>query len=480
MAAAFGQPARPTIAGPRNAIAVLPFLNLSKDENGDYFSDGIAEELLNVLSKIRGLRVAARTSSFSFKGRQVTVAEIGRALNVASVLEGSIRTAGNRVRIAVQLSTVSDGYQVWSETYDRTMDDIFAVQDDIAESVVEELRVRLFNEPVGPNTGTEIESEVKEAVRSRAGNPESQRLMLLGRHFLDRTTREDTQKAIECFQKALELEPGYALCWAELGRAHSIEAGRAWIPVAEGFALSRAATDRALSLEPNLAEGHAQLGRIQITNEWDLKGAESSYHRALELDPANVSVMDGAAMLAYKLGKLDRAIELARSVLEKDPLSAAFWHNLGLIYYAAGRLEESATAFRTALEIVPQRFVSSALLALVMMDQGDVNGSLEQAALEPYDMWRLWSLAIVCHAAGKTSEADQALKQLTEEYVEGNAYQLAEVFAARGEINAAFDWLQLAYETRDSGLTHAKVNPRFRALHDDPRWADLLQKVGLN
>jgi adenylate cyclase len=186
--------ARQTVAGARNTIAVLPFLNLSKDENGDYFSDGLAEELLNVLSKIRGLRVAARTSSFSFKGRPVTISEIGRALNVASVLEGSIRIVGNRVRIAVQLSTVSDGYQVWSQTYDRTMDDIFAVQDDIAESVVEELRVRLFNEKVGPHTGTEIESEVKEAVRSRAGNPEAQRLMLLGRHFLDRTTHEDTKK----------------------------------------------------------------------------------------------------------------------------------------------------------------------------------------------------------------------------------------------------------------------------------------------
>ena len=465
---------------PGNTIAVLPFVNMSRNEDGDYFSDGLAEELLNVLSKIRGLQVAARTSAFSFKGKQTTISEIGQALNVASVLEGSIRRSGNRVRISVQLIKVSDGYHLWSETYDRTMDDIFAVQDDIARSVVAELRMRLLGESISPNASERVRSEVAEAVRGRAANPEAQRLMLLGRHFLDRTTREDTEKAITYFREALDLDPGYALCWAELGRAYSVEAGKMWVPLNEGYDRSRDATKRALALEPNLAEGHAQLGRIQLTHDWDLPGAEVSYQRAMELAPGSSRVLDGAAVLAYKLGRLDESLELSRRVLVQDPLSAAFWHNLGLTAQAAGRLDESEHAFRRAVELVPHRLVSNALLALVLLDEGRIEDAFEQAALEPYEMWRLWALAIIHHAAGNNTDADLALEQLTGEHAQGNAYQIAEVYSMRGEASAAIEWLERAYSERDSGLTHAKVNPHFRALHGDARWSALLKKVGFN
>ena len=302
-----------------NAIAVLPFVNMSRDEDIEYFSDGLAEELLNVLSKIRGLRVAARTSAFSFKGKQTTVTEIGRTLNVASVLEGSIRMAGNRIRISVQLVKVSDGFYLWSRTYDRTMDDIFAVQDDIAQSVVTELRAMLTDENVDTLTDSAVMSEVAAAVRGRADDPEAQRLMLLGRYFLDRTTREDTDKAIENFRKALDIDPEFALCWAELGRAYSVEAGRGWVSVSEGFDRARKAIGRALELEPDLAEAHAQLGRVQLTNDWDLEGAEASYRRALELAPGSSTVLDGASVLAYKLGyPTTPAIGLGQ-VVEDDP-----------------------------------------------------------------------------------------------------------------------------------------------------------------
>ena len=461
-----------------NTIAVLPFLNLSPGKDGDYFSDGIAEELINVLSKIRGLRVAARTSAFSFKGKQTTIAEIGRSLHVASVLEGSIRTAGDRVRTAVQLVNVADGYQLWSATYDRTMDDIFVVQDDIAHSVVEELRSRLFGETSVEVTSSGIVSEVAAAVKGRAANPEAQRLMLLGRHFLDRTTQEDTSKAIHYFREALDLEPDYALCWAELGRAYSIEAGRVWVPVAEGFARSRDATNRALSFEPDLAEGHAQLGRIQIVFDWDFNGAEASFKRAVELAPGSSSVLDGAGLLEYRLGRYDEALELYRRVLLQDPLSAAFWHNLGLACYSAGLLEESQQGFKRALELVPTRAVSSALLSLVLMDQGRFDEAMAQAATEPYEMWQLWALAIIHNAAGNADEADNALQKLIADHAKGNGYQIAEVFAMRKETDAAFEWLEQAYAERDSGLTHAKANPRFRPLHDDPRWPALLTRIG--
>jgi serine/threonine protein kinase len=471
-------PAGETHAEPANTIAVMPFVNMSRDENGDYFSDGLAEELLNVLSKIRGLRVAARTSAFSFKGKQTTIAEIGRALNVVSVLEGSIRTAGDRVRIAVQLVKVADGYHLWSETYDRTMDDIFAVQDDIAQSVVEELRSRLLGEAQSEDTGVSVTSEVAEAVKGRAADPEAQRLMLLGRYFLDRTTREDTTKAIEYFRTALDLDPGYALCWAELGRAYSVEAGRGWAPMKEGYARVREAIDRALTLEPDLAEGYAIRERIQDTYEWDWSAAEGSMQRAMKLAPGSSAVLDRASVLAYKVGRLDEAIQFGHRVLEQDPLSAAFWHNLGLTCHAAGELAESEKAFRRALELAPQRFVSAALLALVLTDQGRIEEAIARAGHEPDEFWRLWALAIIFNAAGRKADSDKALAKLTDEHAEGNTFQLAEVHAMRGELAEAFAWLARAVDERDPGVTHSKVNPRFRRLHADPRWVDLLKKIG--
>ena len=461
-----------------NTIAVMPFRNLSRTEDGDYFSDGLAEELLNLLSKIKGLRVAARTSAFSFKDKQTTVAEIGRKLNVASVLEGSLRMAGNRVRIAVQLTNVIDGYQLWSEVYDRPMDFIFEVQDDIAQSVVRELRQMLLGDEAGADASINVTGEVRVAARGRATNPEAQRLMLLGRYFLDRTTREDTTKAIGYFREALSLDPGFALCWAELAKAYSVEAGRVWVPVSEGFDRARDAARRSLALEPDLAEGHAQLGRVQLTHDWDLSGAESSYARALELAPGSSSVLDGAAVLAYKLGRLQDSLDLYRSVLVQDPLSAAFWHNLGLAAHAAGLLAEAERAFRKAIELVPQRSVSHALLSLVLLDQGRTDEALEQAAAEPYEIWRLWALAIVQHAVGQKAESDDSLRVLTKEHAIGNAYQIAEVHSIRGNINRAFDWLERAYHERDSGLTHVKVNPHFQALRDDKRWGEMLKRIG--
>ncbi len=462
-----------------NTIAVLPFVNMSHGEEGDYFSDGLAEELLNVLSKIQGLRVAARTSAFSFKGKQTTIAEIGQALNVESVLEGSIRTSGNRVRISVQLVKVADGYHLWSETYNRKMDDIFAVQDDIASSVVGELRSMLLGTDPDTDAVSLVESEVKEAVKGRATSPEAQRLMLLGRHFLDRTTPEDTSRAIGYFRQALEIDPGYALCWAELARAFSIEAGRAWVPVNEGFDRSRDAAKRALDLEPELAEGYAQLGRIQATHDWDILGAEDSYRRARELAPGSSSVLDGASILAYKLGKFDEALGLSNQVLAQDPLSAAFWHNLGLTCHAAGRLEEAATAFCRAIELVPQRFVSTALLALVKADQERLEEALETAHGEPNEMWRIWALAIIEHLAGNEAEANRDLRTLLDEHAEGNDFQIAEVYAVRGDCDKAFEWLEHAFDSRDTGLTHSRVNPRFKALREDPRWPTFLEKIGL-
>ena len=470
----FGFPTAPNYS----SIAVLPFTNISRDEDIEYFSDGLAEELLNVLSKIDGLRVAARTSAFSFKQKTATIQEVGQALNVSSLVEGSIRAAGEKIRVSVKLINVADGFQLWSENYDRTLDDIFAIQDDIAQSVVEELRTRLLGEEARDEQSRKSVEEVAVAVKGRASDPKAQRQMLLGRYFLDRTTRNDTKKAIGYFQRALEIDPEFALCWSELGRAYSIEAGRGWADTKAGFSRSRDAALRALSLEPQLAEAHAQLGRVQLAYDWDWAGAEKSYDNALRLAPGSSSVLDGASVLKYKLGRLDEAVELNRRVLEQDPLSAAFWHNLGLSCHAAGKLEDSEKAFRRALELAPQRIVSGALLALVLMDQDRTGEAIEQAKLEPDNFWRLWCEAILLFEAGLSNDADDRLEDLLANHTSGNAYQIAEVYSMRGELTEAFAWLDKAFNERDPGVTHAKTNPRFRTLHKDQRWELFLNKIG--
>ena len=263
-----GSAAAPATSTPANeppSIAVLPFVNMSRDEENEYFADGLAEELLNVLAKIRGLRVAARSSAFTFKGKRASVAEVGRALNVATVLEGSVRKAGNRMRISVQLVKVVDGYQLWSETYDRTLEDIFAVQDDIAQSVLKELRTTLLGEAADAMAGKEVAAAVAAAVKGRSTDPEAHRLFLQARHFIDRNTREDTKRGIDYLKEALALEPEFALAWGELGRAYSSEANWGWAASSEGYGRAREAGTRALALEPDLAEGHAGMGWIQMS-----------------------------------------------------------------------------------------------------------------------------------------------------------------------------------------------------------------------
>jgi TolB-like protein len=245
-------PARPSTEKVAS-IAVLPFVNRSASADDEYFSDGLADELLNVLAKIKGLRVTARTSSFHFKGKDATIAEVGKALDVATVLEGSVRKAGNRVRISVQLVSVASSSQLWSESYDRTLDDIFAVQDDIAQSVVKELRSTLLGEEADSDASERARAEVAKAAKGRGTHPEAHRLFLQARHLLDRVNREDLAKGIEYLKQALELDTEFALAWAELSRAHMVGANTGWAPSAEGHTCAKEAVTRALELEPDLA-----------------------------------------------------------------------------------------------------------------------------------------------------------------------------------------------------------------------------------
>ena len=461
------------------SIAVLPFVNRSHDPDDEYFSDGLADELLNVLAKIRGLRVAARSSAYTFKGKGTTVAEVGHALNVATVLEGSVRKAGNRMRISVQLVKVADGYHLWSETYDRTLEDIFAVQDDIAQSVVKELRATLLGEAADAKAGQDVTAQVAEAVKGRSTDPDAHRLYLQARHFIDRLNRDDTAKGIIYLKQALDLDPAFALAWAELGGAYAAEAAWGWTPVAEGYGRAREAVLRALALEPNLAEGHAQLGWIQMSHDMDWRAAEASNGRALELAPGNALVRRQASLLSGCLGRIEEAIGLARRAVEQDPLSAQAHFFLGLALWSAGRHAQAVAALEKTLELAPQRAATRASLSLNLLAQGKNAEALTEALREP-ELWaRLYASAIIHHNAGREAESDAALRELIAKYAREAAYQIVEVYAARGESDFAFEWLARACEQRDPGVAWTKIDPLLASLHADLRWDAFLRKMGL-
>ena len=460
------------------SIAVLPFANRSASADDEYFSDGLADELLSVLSKIRGLRVTARTSSFQFKGSKEDVPAIGRKLGVATLLEGSVRKAGNRIRVSVQLLNVADSSHLWSETYDRTLEDIFAVQDDIAHSVVKELRTTLLGEEADSDASGAAKAEVARAARGRGTDPEAHRLYLLARHFLDRETREETEKGIEYLMKALERDEEYAFAWMDLGRAYERIADRGWGPSVEGYARAREVLERALALEPDLAEAHAHVGWIQMTHDWNWGGAEASYARALELAPENSVVLRRAGVLAWRQGRLEEGLRLHHRALEQDPLSAHAYSNLGEQLLDEDRFVEAEAASRRALELIPQKPDASAYLSLTLVAQGRAEEALAQAKREPQEASRLWAWTIIHHALGHASESDAALRSLVEQHGGTAAYQIAEGYGARGETNSALEWLERAYAQRDGRLAGMRNSARLRSLHGDPRWAAFLKKMG--
>lgn len=460
------------------SVAVLPFVNRSANVDDEYFSDGLADELLSLLAKIKGLRVSARASSFHFRGKSVPLAEVGRALSVATLLDGSVRRAGNRVRISVQLVKASDGSHLWSETYDRTLDDIFAVQDDIARSVVKELRSTLLGEAADSAASDRAKAEVSRAAKGRSTDPEAHRLYLLARHFMDQFSRESTAKAIAHLQQAVERDPGFALAWTELSVAYLREAGWGLVPAAEGYARSRAAAERSIALEPGLADGHAQIAWLGIFHDWDWRGAEASLARARELAPESALVLRLSGVLASVMGRPKEAIGIVRRALEQDPLSAAAYHNLGLALQAVDDFAGANEAFRKALDLAPQRIGTHAHFAFNALAQGRPEEALAVAMREPEDGFRLWSLALVHRARNDEVESELALRRLIDTHAEKFALQIAEVRAGRDEVDAAFEWLDRAYAKRDTGLPYLLTNQRLRSLHGDPRWGALVSRMG--
>jgi serine/threonine protein kinase/tetratricopeptide (TPR) repeat protein len=461
------------------SIAVLPFVNRSGSADDEYFSDGLSDELLNVLSKIRGLRVIARSSTFTFKGKAATAGEIGRALDVATLLEGSVRKAGNRVRISVQLVNVADSSHLWSETYDRTLDDIFAVQDDIAQSVVKELRALLLGHDLGSTTLGQARAEVAAAAVGRGRNPEAHRLFLQGRYLYSRIAGPDLSAGIEMLERAVTLDPEHALAWATLGQAYPWAAGTGLVSPDVGMARGRDAAHRALAIEPNLAEGHSALGLVQHWYEYDWAGAQASFARALELAPGSADALQAAGMLEYCLGRFDRALELLQRSIDADPLSMIGPSYVARIHLSAGRLADAEAELRAHLARSTTTSRERAALALVLLARGRSEEALAEAKAESAEWAKLWAVSMVDWSLGKRGESDEALAQLEEKYGDSSAFQVAQVRAFRGELDAAFEWLERAYESHDAGVALTRVSPFLTSLHDDPRWPVFMRKLGL-
>jgi TolB-like protein/DNA-binding winged helix-turn-helix (wHTH) protein len=470
-----GSPAvAPTIRSPSAAaaaaapsIAVLPFLDLSEKHDLGYFADGLSEELIDLLARGSDLRVPARTSSFYFRNKPATVAEMARALKVDHLLEGSVRRSGKRVRVTAQLIRADSGYHLWSQTYDRDLDELFAVEDDIARAVTASLSVKL-KASLAPSGGAILSNE-------------SHNRLLECQFFVRRNTGADIGKALECWRSLLVQAPQNAAVWA--GYADTL-----WrVPfltdssdAADALtrAESRAAAEHALQLDPHLAAAHATLAVIHRVAERNWSAADAEVRAALDADPEDPASLLAAAALARDLGQFDRAIDYCQRARARDPLNFVAYSRLGVIYLYLGRLPEAEAAVRRRLDLSPEGIGGHLQLSDVLLARGAAQAALETALAEPNESSRLAALARSYHALGRRAEADAAFAEFRRKFP-GALLQIAETHAARGEIDSAFAALDAAAAgaALDSELLQIQSDPYFKALHADARYQALLRKL---
>jgi adenylate cyclase len=461
------------------SVAVLAFANLSDDKGSEYFSDGISEELLTVLQKIPGLHVAARTSAFSFKGKNATAQEIGQKLGVAHLVEGSVRKAGDVVRIAARLTRADTGEQLWSENYTRNLKDVFAVQTELAQTIVGQLSGQLTNGAADPV----IQAQVQAAEKGGTKNVEAHQYYLQGRFYSERHSEKSAGEALAAYQRAVELDPAFALAWAGLAQTHvwycqySTEAGRTGFDT--HLAGAREATARALSLEPNLPEALLVRSEIELKFDFDWKGAVKTLRTALAMAPADPALRIAAGNLELARGDMTRAIDLYRQAVVLDPLNPRARSYLAFNLAVAGQLAEARAEFPRVVELNPAAPWAHAGLGLAFL----IEGKFEDAAAAAQDDAAEWAQLLIVATARwsqkRIPESDAALAQLTEIFADTSAYQIAEVHAYRGDKDRAFDWLERARRQRDGGLAGMRRDPLLANLKGDPRWNAFLRTMGL-
>jgi TolB-like protein/Flp pilus assembly protein TadD len=445
------------------SIAVLPFADLSQAKDQEYFSDGLAEEVLDQLAKVPGLRVIARTSSFSFRGKDADAGTIAARLHVSHLLQGSVRKEGQRLRVSVQLVRASDSSQRWSETFDRTLDDVFKVQAEIAQSVARQLSVELLSSTRGT---PEIDASAYAAY-------------LQARYLSRRQSKENFAQAVALYKKALEIAPGYAPAWSGLAKVYVSEADKAMVPAAEGTRLARAALAQAIAIDPNLADAHAALGLIAMNYDGDLTAAARHLQRAIELDPLNPGINADAGLLAGAIGRLELASTLFAFAAARDPLLPGAQFNQGQCSLYGRRYDAAAATIRTTLELVPEATGVHFLLGITLMRQGENDAALAELAKEPGEAWRLVGESIVYSRLKKRAESDAALQTLISKFGTDWPYNIASVYAFRGEADRAFEWLEKAVEAKDTGLREVGIETLFESLHSDPRWPSFLRTRGM-
>ena len=445
------------------SIAVLPLLNESGDPKDEYFSDGLSEELIAALAQIRELKVIGRSSSFRFKDRKEEPKTIGEKLGVTTLLEGTVRKQGERVRIVAELINAADGIELWTRTFDRELKDIFAVQQEIAAAVASSLKTTLLG------------SDQLLAANPATKNTDAHNAYLQGHYYFQRRNLEDYRKAVDHYGEAIRLDPDYALAYAERSEAWTLigdltgEGKTAW-PKA------RADAEKAVAIAPALAEAHAALGWVRFFTEWRFGEGLNELKRARELAPANPTANDLLARMIVYLGRLDEAEKQARQAVELDPLATAPKNNLARILWYEGKLDEADAVARQAAELQPNSASSRRWQVLVAIQRGDKETALREAQSEPDDSYRRFELAVAQYARGDRAAADAALTDLMA-HNQGLDYQVAQVYAVRGEKEKAFEWLQIAFDHHDTGMLGLLVDPLLNSLRDDPRFKALIAKM---
>ena len=458
-------------AGPISpaSIAVLPFANLTPSKDEDYFSDGLTDEIINDLAKVPGVKVAARSSAFQFKGKNEDLREVGRKLGVANVLDGTVSRQGDRIRITAELTKVKDGFQLWSETYDRQVSDIFAVQDEIARAATGALQGKLL----GTGAGTAVGG-------SHATNLAAYDAYLKAQFFSARgQSKEDLQRAVQYVDQAIKLDPNYAPAWALRASILNTMSLISLIDNGKGFDEARQDAERSIALDPSLAAPYLALATVQVFYDWDWGAAEESLKRAADLEPGGAAVLRAQSNLARTLGHLDSAIALVQEAIARDPLRANSYTALGHLLYCAGRYDEAETNLQKALELDHHAATVHAARAIILLQQKRPQEALAEAQQEPADWARLQAEALAYYDLGRRTDSDQSLNQLLATHAHDAASQIAEVYAYRGEIDQAFQWLDNAYQVRDPGVAEVKINPLLKNLRRDPRYNQFLKKMRL-
>ncbi|HEV7490324.1 MAG TPA: hypothetical protein VGO25_05925 [Rhodanobacteraceae bacterium] len=456
--------ANPVVASPvpEQSIAVLPFLDMSADKDQEYMSDGLAEELLNLLAQIPALHVTSRTSAFAFKGKSVAISDIARQLNVAHVLEGSVRKSGNRLRITAQLIDARTDTHLWSETYDRTLEDIFSVQDEIAATVVAHLKIKLLGA----------------TPRTRETDPKAYALYLQARQLLRKGTAKNLEESVAANQQALAIDPGYAAAWVGLAGTYLSQANKGLKPIDESYRLAREAIQKALATDPDFAPAFRLLSRIASDYDADLPAAARHLEHALALEPTDPDTIGAASGLAQDLGRLDQALELDEYAVARDPLNPARHGSLAYDFTRMGRLDDAIARYRTALSLSPGRIGTQYNIGEALLRKGEAAAALSAMQQEGDENWRLMGVTMAQYALGKKPESDATLAELIGKYEKESAYNIAYVMAYRRENDRAFEWLDKAVAYHDTGLVEISDDPMFGNIRDDARWLPFLHKIG--